>query len=116
MAAALFMYVKEMSGMDELLVFLFAAIMFVLLMLSICVPLNYMANQTLEWAREIAERNGNPPKSDHVMMTEVTGDLIAPVAASNTVMAPIIGSCAPTLTASEAVAGAAKALEGFGDG
>lgn len=43
------------------------------------------------------------------------GAPIAPVAASNTVMAPI-GSCALTLTADEAVSGATKALEGFGDG
>ena len=48
-------------------------------------------------------------------MDEVADDLIAPVAASNAVMAPI-GICAPTLTADEAVAATAKALEGFGDG
>ena len=90
--------------MEQSLVFLFVVVMFVLLMLSICVPLNYRANQTLEWAREIEERNGNPPKSGRVTMTEMVGEPTSLVACSSSTRVPITTSdVAPKITPSGVV-------------
>lgn len=54
------------------------------------------------------------PKLGRVVMRK-SGDPIAPVAASNTVMAPFYTGCALTLAADEAVAATAKALESLAE-
>lgn len=113
MAAALFMYAKEMIVLYMILGLL--VVVGIALYFLVVTNFERWAAALTAWLTPKVEPV--EPKLGRVVMCK-SDDVqrTPPVAASNTVMAPFYTGCAPTLTASEAVAGAAKALEGFGDG